>query len=150
MPSALANTLSILRARGLKYTAASVISTALSQLLLFGFSRLLTATTSLERSTAWVMANIAAVTLSAVPSFYLNRMWVWGRGGRGVNVTREALPFWGFAVAGLLLSTVSVAVAARLTDATVVANIANLLAFGALWLVKLFVLDRHIFNADRA
>jgi putative flippase GtrA len=147
MPSLLETTFSSLRARGLRFATVSVASTAFSQVLLFGLSRALTET-GLSRAMAWVVANVVAVTLAAVPSFYLNRMWVWGRDHRHVSVTREVLPFWGFAFAGLVLSTISVAVAAQFSDAVWVANAANLAAFGALWVTKFVVFDRHVFGVS--
>ncbi len=70
---------------------------------------------------------------------------MWGKRGRS-HLTREILPFWGFAFAGLVLSTAAVNIAANLTDVKIVANLANITAFGLLWVVKFFVLDSMVFG----
>jgi hypothetical protein len=82
---------------------------------------------------------------------------VWGKTGKS-HLTKEVLPFWGFALAGLVLSTISVYLATQAlgiantprAELTVmeklVPNIANLAAFGVLWVVKFFVLDSFMFG----
>jgi putative flippase GtrA len=145
MSSKLGETLSTLRTRGLKFATVSIGTTVLSQILLFVLSKVLAGSVGLSTDTAWTVANVTAVSVSAVPSFYLNRMWVWERGRKNIDFKREVVPFWGFAIAGLILSTITVAIAAQLTDVTIVANIANLIAFTTLWIVKLVVLDKRVF-----
>ncbi len=134
------------RAHGLRYSLVSVINVVVGQALLFVLVRLFTATTDWSTGVSWTTANIVAVSLGALPAYYLNRMWVWGKRGRS-HLTREILPFWGFAFAGLVLSTVAVNLAANLTDVKIVANLANITAFGVLWVVKFFVLDSMVFGA---
>ncbi len=134
------------RAHGLRYSLVSVINVVVGQALLFVLVRLFTATTDWSNGVSWTTANIVAVSLGALPAYYLNRMWVWGKRGRS-HLTREILPFWGFAFAGLVLSTVAVNLAANLTDVKIVANLANITAFGVLWVVKFFVLDSMVFGA---
>jgi len=124
----------------------SVVNVVVGQALLFILVRVFTWGTEWNQTVAWTVANVLAVSFGAVPAYYLNRIWVWGKRGRS-HFTREILPFWGFAVAGLVLSTVAVNVAAGLTDVKIVANIANITAFGVLWVVKFFVFDSLLFGS---
>jgi putative flippase GtrA len=137
------------RQHGLKYSAVSIVNVAIGQGLLILFSAILHIRPS--------VSNILAVSLSAVPAYYLTRAWVWGKTGKS-HLYKEVLPFWGFAFAGLILSTVSVSLATNILGITdvppadrttiekLVPNIANMLAFGVLWIVKFFVLDAYIFG----
>jgi putative flippase GtrA len=147
--SSLQAALGKVRQHGLKYSAVSLVNVAIGQGLLVFFAAIL----HMEQ---WV-ANVLAVSLSAVPAYYLTRAWVWGKTGKS-HLYKEVLPFWGFALAGLILSTFSVWLATNVTGVADVApadrttveklipNIANMLAFGVLWVVKFFVLDAYIFG----
>lgn len=125
------------RKHGLKYSAVSVINVVLGQSLLFGFHTI----AEIEATTS----NVLAVCISAGPAYYLSRAWVWGKRGKS-HLTKEILPFWGFALAGLLLSTVAVAVGTGISDNKLIPNLCNLAAFGIIWVVKFFVLDAVIFG----
>ncbi len=96
-----------------------------------------------------VVSNIIAVSVSSVPSYLLNRSWVWGKGGRS-HLWREVVPFWVMALMGLGLSTLFVSVAARWSHLTLVVLAANLAGFGLLWVVKYVVLDRVLFTSREA
>jgi len=93
-----------------------------------------------------VVSNVTAVTVSSVPSYLLNRAWVWGRKGSH-DWLREVLPFWVFAFCGLGLSVVFVWLATKWSDATIVVSFANLSAFGILWIGRYIILDQLLFNA---
>ena len=94
-----------------------------------------------------------AVTISAIPAYFMNRAWVWGRRGKS-DWKREVLPFWGFALLGLVVSTITVTVASAALGVEkgvddwrqYVPNIANILSFGVLWVAKFFILDAMIFG----
>ena len=86
-------------------------------------------------------ANVVAVAISAVPAYYMNRAWVWGKRGKS-HWKKEVLPFWLFTIAGLLLSTIAIWVVHRFTDAKLVINFVQLLSFGILWVIRFFVLDK--------
>jgi putative flippase GtrA len=144
-PSSLQSALGKVRSHGLRYSMVSVINVAVGQALLFILVRLFTWYTDWSQGVSWTVANIVAVSLGALPAYYLNRIWVWGKRGPS-HLTKEILPFWGFAFAGLVLSTGAVSVAANLTDVKIVANLANIVAFGLLWVVKFFVLDSMVFG----
>ncbi len=124
----------------MRFAAVSVITVPLGMLLLWMFIDV----------AEWrpLVANIVAVTLSTIPNYLLNRYWVWNR--RGPNsVAREIAPFWMMALLGALLSTLFIWVADRFTDATIVFLAANFCAFGIVWVLKFFVLEKYLF-ADSA
>jgi putative flippase GtrA len=132
----------------LRYCAVSAIAT-LTSLTVLG---VLVATRT--ASPAW--ANVVATAVGTVPSFELNRRWVWRKTG-GRSVAAEIVPFCVLSFAGLLLSTVAVDVAARWASAigftgvmrTLAVEVANIAAFGSLWVLQYVVLDRVLF-APRA
>ncbi len=95
-----------------------------------------------------VPANIVAVAVGSIPSYLLNRIWVWGRRGNH-SFTREVLPFWVMALLGLVFSTLLVHVASLWSDAALATNAANLTAFGSLWVIKYLVLDSVMFGRSR-
>ena len=100
-----------------------------------------------------VATNIGAVAISAIPAYYLNRAWVWGKRGKS-HLTKEVIPFWAFAFAGLVLSTLIVALVAPEEGAddpvtmwdTVRIMAANIAGFGILWVARFLVLDRLLFG----
>lgn len=87
-----------------------------------------------------------------VPSFELNRRWVWGKRGRR-SIRREIGPFVSLTAIGLALSTVTVTMTAwwaaqwNLSGATrtLAIEAANMAAFGSVWLVQYVILDRLLF-----
>jgi putative flippase GtrA len=91
------------------------------------------------------LSNLIAVSLSSVPVFLLNKRWVWGKGGRS-ELRREVLPFWGFTLLGLAISTALVVVADHLSDRTWPVLLANISGFGIVWLAKFLFLDSEIWG----
>ena len=126
--------------RLLRYAGVSVIGVVVGQTLLFMFYEAM--------GLGATSANVLAVMFGTIPSYLLNRAWVWGKTG-GHSVRAEIVPFWAMAVLGLVLSTALVAIVHRYSDAWIMINAANLAAFGSLWLGKYVVLDRVLF-ADEA
>jgi putative flippase GtrA len=132
----------------IRYAAVSGISTGISQCVL----AVLVAT----RATSAVKANIIATVVGTIPSFELNRRWVWGKTGRR-SIATEVVPFAVISATGLALSTVSVAVAARWADAVALDNTwrtltvqgASLAAFGLVWIAQFFLLDMVLFRRRR-
>ncbi|MEX2658772.1 MAG: GtrA family protein, partial [Acidimicrobiales bacterium] len=118
--------------RPVRYAMVSVVAVAVSQSVLL--------TTNGVLGWSAISSNVTAVSIGAVPSYLLNRAWVWGKRGRN-HFWREVVPFWALALIGLAFSTLLVAVAHRWNDATWVISLANLVAFGILWVVKYLVLD---------
>jgi putative flippase GtrA len=124
--------------KALKYSMVSAVAVACSQAILVLCSAIL----------GWdpVPSNVTAVTVSSIPSYLLNRAWVWGRTGSH-DMLREVLPFWIFAFVGLGFSTLLVHLASDWSKATAVLSLANLTAFGILWVAKYLILDQLLFNA---
>lgn len=99
-------------------------------------------------------ANVLATAVGTVPSYVLNRRWVWRRTTRS-NPWREIMPFWALSFAGLGVSTIAVAIADRAATGahvtgwslTAVLLLANLASFAALWVVQFLLLDRVLFRA---
>lgn len=131
----------------IKYTSVSVISTVVSQvtlLLAFGVLRLMSE----------VPANLLANVVATFPSYSLNRRWVWRKGGKS-HLGREVIPFWVLSFAGLGLSSLTVWGAGAYSRAhhfdhlatSVMVNVANLLAFALLWVIK-FVIYNRLFRVD--
>jgi putative flippase GtrA len=128
------------RQRLLRFGAVSVMNVTLTQVLLQSFYRL----TSL--GAAW--SNVLAVSLSAVPAFFVLRRWVWGKTGNH-SVTREIVPFWTYTLLGLAVSTAAVAAVEERWESAIAVSLANIAAFGVLWITKFVLLDRWLF-ADRS
>jgi putative flippase GtrA len=127
----------------IRYTMVSVISVIVGQVLL------LIAFDVFRWSPSW--SNIFAVGVSAVPSYFLNRAWAWGKRGRS-HLMKEVVPFWGLAFLGLAGSTWAVNIAhhhvhdtSRAVQ-TIVVNLANLGAFGALWVAKFIIFNELMFK----
>jgi len=128
----------------LRYLLASVVAVAVNQVTL-------AMTFGILGWTALV-ANLVATAVATVPTYVLNRSWVWGRTGRS-HLLREVLPFGVLAVLGLVLSSVTAsgaehvatAVSDRRSVQTVIVMAATLLTFGILWVLRFAILDKLLF-----
>lgn len=127
-----------------RYGAVSLIAT-LTSLTVLGA---LVATATL--TPGW--ANIVATGVGTVPSFELNRRWVWGKTGRR-SVAAEIGPFCVLSFAGLAVSTLLVSAVGQWATSvgldafwrTAAVEAANLVAFGSLWILQFLLLDRVLF-----
>lgn len=124
-------------ALAVKYSMVSVVGVTMTQVLLVLFIGIL------DRHP--VASNVVAVSVTAIPVFFLNKRWVWSADGK-ISFRREVLPFWVFTLAGLLLSTGLVAIANSLSDSHVLVMAANLAGFGVLWVAKFLFLDQVMFG----
>ncbi len=103
------------------------------------------------------VANVAATAVGTVPSYVLNRRWVWGRRDSS-DPWREVVPFWVLSFSGMVLSTAAVGVtdawatSVGLSDGvrTVAILVANVSAFAGLWVIQFLVLDRLLFGRTEA
>ncbi len=130
----------------IRYALVSVVSTAVSFAVLgivYGVVRLWSEVPST------VFANVVAT----VPSYYLNRNWVWGKRGRS-HLLKEVMPFWAASIAGIVLSVFTSSEARHLGQTyflndhgirTGLVEAANLFAFGLLWILK-FLLFNKLFH----
>jgi putative flippase GtrA len=133
----------------IRYGAVSAVSTTVSLAVL----GVLVFTGTL--SPGW--ANVVATAAGTVPSFELNRRWVWGRKARR-SLLGEVGPFCALSVAGLALSTLAVSLVGRwATEAglhagmrALLAQAANVAAFGSLWVAQFVILDRTVFGRPAA
>jgi len=129
----------------IKYAGVSVVSTVVSQvtlLLTFGVFQLMSE----------VPANLVANVVATVPSYTLNRRWVWGKGGKS-HFWREVVPFWVLSFLGLAFSSLTVWAAGEFARhhslshaaTSLLVNAANLFAFAILWVAK-FVIYNKLFH----
>jgi putative flippase GtrA len=97
-----------------------------------------------------VPSTVFANCVATVPSYFLNRNWVWGKSGRS-HLLKEVVPFWVASVVGIVLSIFTASEARHLGLTyfphhhgirTGLVEGANLLAFGLLWIVKFLVFNR--------
>jgi putative flippase GtrA len=125
-----------------RYTMTSVITTIFSLLVLglvFGVLRLWTEVPST------IFANVCA----AVPSYWLNRQWAWGKRGRS-HVVKEVLPFWILSASSIAFSMLGAAAARYVGERigtthfeeTILLLTANVLSFGIFWVLKLLTFNR--------
>lgn len=126
----------------IRYTAVSAISALTSLVILtliYGVLRL------------WdeVISTLVANLLAGIPSYILNRRWVWKKGGRS-HLWREILPFWVMSITGIGFALYAASAAHNFADAhhlhhlarTVLVVGANIAAFGILWVLKFLILNR--------
>jgi putative flippase GtrA len=131
----------------LKYGSVSVVSTVTSVVVLG------TLVGVFRFSAIW--ANVIATAVATVPSFELNRRWVWAKGGQR-SMLHQVVPYFLLSFVGLLASTFAVHLA---SDATVTSTrlihtsaveMASLGAYGALWLIQFVLCDRILFRTSVA
>ena len=119
-----------------RFAAVSAVTVPLGMTLFWLF---------LQTDLAPVVANLVAVAIATIPNYVLNRYWVWAK--RGPNsVSREIAPFWAMAFLGLLLSSLLVLAVGLFTDSSIAFLAANFVAFGVVWVLKFFVLERYLFG----
>jgi putative flippase GtrA len=126
----------------IRYTLVSVISAATSLVILtivFGVLRLGNE----------VVCTLFANVMAGIPSYFLNRQWVWGKSGRS-HLWREVVPFWVMSITGILFALYAASLAQSFANEhhlqhlarTVLVLGANVAAFGILWLLKFLILNR--------
>ena len=136
--------------RLMRYSAVSVVATATSLIVLGILVGLV------DLPATW--SNIIATAVGTVPSFELNRRWVWSSTGRR-SLFGQIVPFCALSCTGLVVSTLAVGMTASRTAGwshwshTVAVLMANIAAYGTLWVVQYQMLDRVLFRTssrDRA
>jgi len=134
------------RGQLLRYAGVSLISTVTSLIVLGVLVGV--------AAVGAVAANVIATGVGTVPSFELNRRWVWARTGKR-SVVREVIPFSALSLAGLFLSTLAVRAVSELSARsgplvhTGSVELANLSAYGSLWVLQFLLLDRVLFSPRR-
>lgn len=129
-----------------RYASVSVVSTATSLTVLavliyvFAFPA------------GW--SNAIATSIATIPSFELNRRWVWSRHDQRL-VFRQVVPFAALSFTGLVLSTINAHFVGLWTatwgrgERTIALGLTNVATFGALWVFQFFLCDRVLFR-DRS
>lgn len=92
-----------------------------------------------------MQANLTSAAIMVMPNYLANRYWVWGKKSEN-SFKREVLPFWIMAALGVLFSTVAVAFADAQGWPKPVLLLANLIAYGVVWVFKFFVMERFLFG----
>ena len=130
-----------------RYASVSVVATVV------GLTVLGVLVTTHTLTPGW--ANVVATLVGTVPSFELNRRWVWAKRGAR-SLYGEIVPFAALSFLGLAVSTVAVSVVGHMvTDAasatrTLAVEAANVGSFGLLWVLQFVILDRLLFAGNMA
>lgn len=132
--------------RLIKFGTVSVISTCVTQLVLFLTYDVVSLASAME-------CNVIATATATVPAYWLNRTWTWGKRGKS-DLWREFVPFWGISFLGLVLSTIAVGLAAHNASAISSSHLvrrafisfANLFTYGLIWVGRYFVFNKFLFG----
>src|SRR5580693_1626831 len=125
-----------------RYTAVSGISTAVS----FGVLAIVFGVLHLWGEIgSTVFANLVAT----VPSYFLNRKWVWKKGGRS-HLMKEIAPFWAMSAIGIVVSIGGAAIARKIgidhhlnhLMQTALVLAANIMSFALFWVLKYMLFNR--------
>lgn len=127
-----------------RYSVASIVAVIVSEICLVVFNGAI--------GMSAVVSSSLATSIAAVPNYYLNRKWAWGKHGRS-HLLKEVLPFWGLAFAGWALSTVAVYLTDRYAKhhhfahawTTALVAVVYVGAFGVLWIAKFVIFNRLLF-----
>jgi putative flippase GtrA len=111
----------------LRYGLNSIVAVICSQATFIIVYGPVHASTTVASTLAWLAG--------AIPNYWLNRSWTWGRRGRA-SVTRELLPYAAIVLGTLLLAIVATSgVAAALDGTSVSRGVSTLLVSGTYFLV---------------
>jgi putative flippase GtrA len=99
-----------------------------------------------------VVGSTLATTIAAVPSYWMNRRWAWGKSGRS-HLFKEVVPFWALAILGWAISTLSVKVMEDFAKShdfshsltTLMVAVVYIGAFGVLWVAKFVIFNKVLF-----
>jgi putative flippase GtrA len=99
-----------------------------------------------------VVGSTLATSISAVPSYWMNRKWAWGKTGRS-HLMKEVVPFWALAFLGWGVSTLAVHFMEKYAKAhdfshpltTLSVALVYLGAFAVLWVVKFVIFNKVMF-----
>jgi putative flippase GtrA len=96
--------------------------------------------------------QLVSFVASTIPSYYLNRAWVWGKNGKS-SLRREVVPFWALGIAQLIVSLAYVAWAQGLVENATESHSLRTLGFlfntlfiyGVMWIGKFFFFNKVLF-----
>jgi putative flippase GtrA len=127
-----------------KYSVASIVAVVISEICLILFN-------GVVGMSAWVSSSLATA-IAALPNYYMNRKWAWGKHGRS-HVWKEVVPFWALAFLGWAVSTFSVYEMEQYAKhhhfshllSTASVAIVYIAAFGVLWIAKFIIFNKLMF-----
>jgi len=116
-----------------------------------GEAGILVGHSALGMSPGW--AGLFGNACGAVPSYYLNRSWVWGKSGRS-HLMKEIVPFWAITVIGVAFAAWVVGLAGTYAShhhwhgasESALLLVANLAAFAVLWVGKYILFNTVLFK----
>jgi putative flippase GtrA len=125
-----------------RYTMVSVISTVVSLSVIAIVYGVLHVWTEVPST---IFGNVVAT----FPSYWLNRRWAWGKGGRS-HFLKEVVPFWSMSALGIAFSIIGASLARHVGNAhhfshleqTLLVEAANVLSFAVFWVIKLLIFNR--------
>jgi putative flippase GtrA len=131
--------------KAIRYAAVSIVAILVSQVTLlvcYGIFK-----------TDETTAQLVSFVTSMIPSYYLNRMWVWGKGGKSLFL-KEVAPFWVIGVAQLLISLAFVPWAQNFVDDATPSHslrtagflFNNLFIYGVMWVGKFMLFNKVLFK----
>ena len=105
---------------------------------------------ALHLTAGW--ANVFGNALGSIPSYYLNRTWVWGKGGRS-HLLKEIGPFWIITLLGVAFGGWFGHLGGNYghhhhitgTAYTLLILSSNLVAFAILWVAKYVFFNKVLF-----
>ncbi|MGH9122434.1 MAG: GtrA family protein, partial [Acidimicrobiales bacterium] len=129
----------------IRYSLVSVVSVVVSVAFLVLFDGLF----------GWsgVVSSTLATAIATVPSYELNRRWVWKKGGKS-HLGKEVLPFWVLTFIGWALSTYAVKLTEDFANGhhfshplrTAVIVVVYVGSFGVVWVAKFIVCNKVLFR----
>lgn len=128
----------------IKYALASVISVIVTQIVL------IICYAAIKLSGEW--SAFIASSIAAVPSYFLNRNWVWRKSGKS-HMRKEVLPFWIMVFIGLgfsaLIGYYADSAGQNATDShflrTLIVTGSNIGGFAILWVLKFIIFNKILF-----
>lgn len=124
----------------MRYAAGSGVATVCSEVTFLGLYGVL--------ATSPAIASIVGWLAGAVPSYWLNRTWAWGRRGRA-SLAREVLPYVAIVLGTLLVAIVATSSVHAVLDRSQLSDDARVVLVGATFLAVygvVFVLRYFMFD----
>jgi putative flippase GtrA len=133
--------------RMFRYTMVSVVAVPVG--LIFD----VVALTVFHWSAGW--SGIFGAGFGAVPSYYLNRSWAWGKSGRS-HLWKEIVPFWIIAFISVLFAGWTQSLAEHYVKHHDIAGLGRLViilgaylgGFALLWAVKYVIFNKVLFAVE--
>jgi len=119
-----------------RYLVVSVVGVVAGHVLLWGLHTV--------GGVGPLKANLASTTINTCFILVASRKVIW-RTGRSTGLRSELTVFVLMALLGLVVSTIAVWVTVENVGEALWVNVANLLGFGLIWLLRFFVLDGYIY-----